>query len=148
MQQSELNQYVSNTASQQNTFVSAKRTQISERNKDLQDELASLRKSLELLETPVEEPVKLGKGVTICGHCHHRGHGNDARHACKYVKCIGFRYCGYQKLHPEHTQDISDVKRQIKRLESEVRKVDETIKTITNFESKSETYFSPRCSRT
>ena len=140
-QQSEPNQNVSYAASQQSTFISSKRTQISEKNKDLQDELVSLQKTLELLETPVQEPVRLGKGVQICGHCHHRGHRNDARHACEYVKCIGFRHCGHQKLHPEHAQEISDAKRNIKRLENEIRKGDETLKTITNFESKSETYF-------
>ena len=57
------------------------------------------------------------------------------------MKCIGFRYCGHQKLHQEHTQEISDAKRNIKRLENEIRKGDEALKTITNFESKSETYF-------
>ena len=140
-QQSEPNQNVNYAASQQSTFISSKRTQISEKNKDLQDELVSLQKTLELLETPVQEPVRLRKGVHICGRCHHRGHRNDARHACEYVKCIGFRHCGHQKLHPEHAQEISDAKRNIKRLENEIRKGDDTLKTITNFESKSETYF-------
>lgn len=134
-------QNVNYASSQKSTFLSAKRTQISEKNKDLEHELASLRKSLEQLETPVKEPIQLGKGVTICGNCHHRGHRNDSRHACEYVKCIGFHYCGYQKLHPEHTQKINDLKRQIKRLEEETSKGNETLQTIANFESKSETYF-------
>ena len=119
---------------------SVKRTQISEKNKYLQDELTTLRITLELLETPVEEPVKLGKGVTIWGHCHHRGYRNDARHACEYVKCIGFRYCGHQKLHPEHTQEISDAKRNNKRLENEKRKGDEALKANLRHTS------SPKCS--
>ena len=90
---------------------------------------------------PVTEPVQLGRGSTICGNCHHKGHRNDARHACEYVKCVGFHYCGYKKFHPEHTQLLSDIKKQIKRVEQELKKGNETLKTITDFESKSETYF-------
>ena len=72
------------------------------KNKDLQEELVSLQKTLELVEPPVQEPVRQDKCVRICGHCHHRGHRKDARHTCIHVKCNGFRYCGHQKRHPEH----------------------------------------------
>ena len=112
-QQSEPNQNVSYAASPQSTFISSKRAQISGKNKDLEDELVSLQKTLELLETPVQERQSSGKGVQICRHCHHQGHRNDARHACEYVKCVGLRYCGHQKPHPEHAQEISDAKRNI-----------------------------------
>lgn len=42
--------------------------------------------------------------ATTCARCHHRGHrkdGNKNGAYCQYEPCLGFHYCGKEKLHPE-----------------------------------------------
>ena len=100
-----------------------------------------MEEELRLLEQPVQELERLGRSATICGNCHHKGHRNDARHACGYISCVGFHYCGQKKIHPEHSQQVNDIKRQIKQLKKDINKGNESLKVISEFESKSETYF-------
>lgn len=100
-----------------------------------------MQEDLRLLEQPVKELERLGRGTTVCGNCHHKGHRNDARHACEYISCVGFHYCGQKKLHPEYSQQVNGIKKQIKLLKKDIDKGSESLKVISEFESKSETYF-------
>jgi len=41
---------------------------------------------------------------TTCANCHHRGHrkeGNKKGSHCQFEPCLGFHYCGQEKLHSE-----------------------------------------------
>ena len=100
-----------------------------------------MQEELCLLEQPVHELEPLGRGATVCGNCHHKGHRNDAQHTCEYVSCVGFHYCGQKKLHPEHTQKLNEIKKQANQLKKDIDKGKESIKVISEFESKSEAYF-------
>ena len=81
----------------------------------LQDKL-ELEKEYALLKAELSEysskPVELmplalaGSRVMMvtCTRCHHRGHrkdGNKNGAVCEFEPCVGYHYCGNQKLHPE-----------------------------------------------
>ena len=81
----------------------------------LQDKL-ELEKKHALLKAELSEytskPVELmplalaGSRVMMvtCTRCHHRGHrkdGNKNGAVCEFEPCVGYHYCGNQKLHPE-----------------------------------------------
>ena len=116
-------------------------TDMVEKNEKLESKVASLKDELYLLQLPVREPEPIGKGLQVCGKCHHKGHRNDARHECEYIRCIGYHYCGNKKLHPEYSQKLFGIKKQIKDLEKQIMQGKESIKTMSDFESKSEAYF-------
>ena len=84
-----------------------------EENKQLEANLASVKDKLYLLQLPVREPKALGKSLRICGKCHHKGHRKDARHACEYIECVGYHYCGVKKLHPQHSQKVNSLKKEV-----------------------------------
>ena len=126
---------------QNSGIIFKKAAEFEEQNQNRSDKLRSLQEELRLLEQPVQELEPLGRGATACGNCHHKGHRNDARHACEYVSCVGFDYCSQTKLHAEHTQKLNEIKRKVNQLKKDIDKGKESIKVISEFESKSEAYF-------
>ena len=122
-------------------MIPSKITQLVEENQYLEAKLASVKDELYLLQLPVPEPKAIGKSLQICGKSHHKGHRNDSRHACEYIECVGYHYCGVKKLHPEHTQKLNNLKKESKDLEKKISRGKESVKALSDFESKSETFF-------
>lgn len=51
---------------------------------------------------------------TMCTRCHHRGHrkeGNKNGCPCQFEACVGYHYCGNERLHPEFKTEKRDVSR-------------------------------------
>ena len=51
--------------------------------------------------------------MITCTNCHHRGHrkdGNKNGAVCEFEPCVGYHYCGNQKLHPEFTTKKREVR--------------------------------------
>jgi hypothetical protein len=49
---------------------------------------------------------------STCTRCHHRGHrkeGNKNGAYCEFEECVGFHYCGQEKLHPEFKVEKREV---------------------------------------
>ena len=76
---------------------------------ELEKQFTKLKAELSEFKTqPVElMPLALpGNRVMMvtCTQCHHRGHrkeGNRNGACCEFEPCVGFHYCGIEKLHPE-----------------------------------------------
>ena len=124
-------------------MIPSKITQLVEENQYLEAKLASVKDELYLLQLPVPEPKAIGKSLQICGKCHHKGHRNDSRHACEYIECVGYHYCGVKKPHPEHTQKLNNLKKESKDLEKKISRGKDSAKALSDFESKSETFPPP-----
>ena len=76
---------------------------------ELEKKYALLKAELsEYTSKPVElMPLTLPDSrvmMVTCTRCHHRGHrkdGNKNGAVCEFEPCVGYHYCGNQKLHPE-----------------------------------------------
>ena len=56
---------------------------------------------IDSMNIQVREPPPVGEGKSVCGHCHHRGHRNQALKPCSLRKCTEYIYCGIKEKHPE-----------------------------------------------
>ena len=97
------------------------------------------------LEIDVVEPPRVGSYATmICGNCHIRGHRAEGNRggSCKSPPCQSFISCGQKKKHPEHTEEIRKMKKQLKEVQKEIDTVTMEKKNFDSFQSKSISAFS------
>lgn len=80
----------------------------------------------------------------ICGNCHIRGHRAEGNRgsSCKSPPCQSFISCGQKKKHPEHTEEIRKMKKQLKEVQKEIDTVTMEKKNFDSFQSKSISAFS------
>ena len=111
----------------------------------LQDELVAVDVQLEELKRPVIEPPQLGQYKSIvCGKCHIRGHraeGNRHNAACMREVCTSFYTCGQNKKHPEHFEQIRNLTKKQKQLNSEIETLNTNKSSLEAFQSKSVSAF-------
>ena len=114
---------------------------MSDRAQQLQDELAATDVQLEELRRPVIEPPQLGQYKSIlCGKCHIRGHradGNKHNAACTRDFCTSYYTCGQNKKHTEHFEQIRNLTKNQKQLNSEIETLNTSKSSLEAFQSKS-----------
>ena len=84
---------------------------------NLEGDLAKLKEEfVEFTTPPVELMPLILPGcrmmASTCARCHHRGHrkdGNKNGICCEYEPCVGFHYCGIEKLHSEFKAEKREV---------------------------------------
>ncbi|CAB3988626.1 Hypothetical predicted protein [Paramuricea clavata] len=118
---------------------------MSDHAQQLQDELVAVDIQLEELRRPVIEPPQLGQYKSIvCGKCHIRGHraeGNRHNAACMREVCTSYYTCGQNKKHPEHFEQIRNLTKKRKQLNSEVETLSTNKRSLEAFQSKSVSAF-------
>ncbi len=111
----------------------------------LQDELVAVNVQLEEIKRPVIEPPQLGQYKSIvCGKCHIRGHraeGNRHNAACTSDVCTSYYTCGQNKKHPEHFEQIRNLTKRQKQLNSEIETLTTDKRSLEAFQSKSVSVF-------
>ena len=96
--------------------------------RSLSDSKFSIETHIRELEIDVVEPPRVGSYATmICGNCHIRGHRAEGNRggSCKSPPCQSFISCGQKKKHPEHTEEIRKMKKQLKEVQKETDTVNE-----------------------
>ena len=118
---------------------------ISDQVQQLQDELVAVDVQLEELRRPVIEPPQLGQYKSIvCGKCHIRGHraeGNRHNAACMREVCTSYYTCRQNKKHPEHFEQIRNLTKRQKQLNSEIATLNTNKSSLEAFQSKSVSAF-------
>lgn len=105
------------------------------------EELQELEISFESMDIQVKEPPNLGKGQTICGNCHHRGHRNQSTNACKYDKCTDYSFCGIREKHPEYFSKINALKSERKKKKDKLQELESQVQSMRQFSTTSEHMF-------
>ena len=59
----------------------------------------------------------------------------------KISLCVGYHCCGIKELHRKHTQKLNNLKKEVKDLEKKISRGKESLRTVSDFKSKSETFF-------
>lgn len=123
----------------------SKGNQLSQKLQSLSDSKLAIETHIRELEIDVVEPPRVGSYATmICGNCHIRGHRAEGNRggSCKSPPCQSFISCGQKKKHPEHTEEIRKMKKQLKEVQKEIDTVTMEKKNFDSFQSKSISAFS------
>ena len=126
-------------------WKTSKGNQLSQKLQSLSDSKLAIETHIRELEIDVVEPPRVGSYATmICGNCHIRGHRAEGNRggSCKSPPCQSFISCGQKKKHPEHTEEIRKMKKQLKEVQKEIDTVTMEKKNFDSFQSKSISAFS------
>ena len=97
--------------------------------------------NIESMNVYIREPAVIGRSKTVCGHCHHRGHRNQATKPCILNKCSDYGYCGIKEKHPEYFAKLNTLKLERRKKENAISELENQIKSIEQFSSTSEFQF-------
>ena len=67
---------------------------------EAKSELKEIEFNIESMNVNIREPAPIGRGKSVCGNCHHRGHRNQATKPCVLNNCMDYSYCGIKDKHP------------------------------------------------
>ena len=126
-------------------WKTSKGNQLSQKLQSLSDSKLAIETHIRELEIDVVEPPRVGSYATmICGNCHIRGHRAEGNcgGSCKSPPCQSFISCGQKKKHPEHTEEMRKMKKQLKEVQKEIDTVTMEKKNFDSFQSKSISAFS------
>lgn len=107
----------------------------------VKQDMVEIRLNIESMDINVPEPSPIGNGRSVCGHCHHRGHRNQATNPCNLKKCTDFTYCGKKDKHPEYLAKLNSLKLELRKKEKGVAELESQIMSIEQFSSSSEHQF-------
>lgn len=103
--------------------------------------LKEIEMNIESMEIHVPELPAIGGGRTLCGHCHHRGHRNQAMNPCTLKKCTDYTYCGIKDKHSEYFAKLSSLKMEKKKKLNAITEIETQVKSMEQFSSSSEHQF-------
>jgi len=78
-------------------------------------ECQELEMNIESMSIENREPPTLGNSRVVCGHCHHRGHRNNATKPCELKKRTEYTNCGLKEKHPEYFSKLNSLKVELKK---------------------------------
>ena len=96
---------------------------------------------IDSMNIQVREPPPVGEGKSVCGHCHHRGHQNQALKPCSLKKCTEYIYCGIKEKHPEFFSELNSLKLQRKKRKDAVGHLESQLQSMEQFSTNSEHQF-------
>ena len=104
---------------------------------EVKSELKEIEFNIESMNVNIREPAAVGRGKSVCGNCHHRGHRNQATKPCVLNKCTDYTYCGIKDKHPEFFSKLNALKLQRRKKENAILDLETQIKSMQEFSSSS-----------
>ena len=108
---------------------------------EAKSELKEIEFNMESMNVNIREPAAVGRGKSICGNCHHRGHRNQATKPCVLNKCTDYSYCGTKEKHPEFFSKLNSLKLERRKKENAILDLEKQIKCMQEFSTSSEFQF-------
>lgn len=105
------------------------------------EELKEVEMRIDSMNILVREPPPVGEAKSICGHCHHRGHRNQALKPCSLKKCTEYTYCGIKERHSEYFSKLTSLKLERKKRKDAVGQLEGQLKSMEQFSTSSEHQF-------
>ena len=108
---------------------------------EAKSELKEIEFNIESMNVNIREPAPIGRGKSVCGNCHHRGHRNQATKPCVLNNCTDYSYCGIKDKHPEFFSKLNSLKLERRKKENAILDIENQIKSMQEFSSSSEFQF-------
>ena len=105
------------------------------------EELREVEMRIDSMNIVVREPPAVGEGKSVCGHCHHRGHRNQALKPCSLKKCTEYTYCGIKEKHSEYFGKLNSLKLERKKRKDAIGQLESQLKSMEQFSTSSEHQF-------
>ncbi|KAJ7373340.1 hypothetical protein OS493_012932 [Desmophyllum pertusum] len=105
------------------------------------EELKEVEMRIDSMNILIREPPPVGEAKSICGHCHHRGHRNQALKPCSLKKCTEYTYCGIKERHSEYFSKLTSLKLERKKRKDAVGQLEGQLKSMEQFSTSSEHQF-------
>lgn len=100
---------------------------------EVKSELKEIEFNIESMNVNIREPAAVGRGKSVCGNCHHRGHRNQATKPCVLNKCTDYTYCGIKEKHPEFFSKLNALKLQRRKKENAILDLESQINLCKSF---------------
>ena len=108
---------------------------------EAKSELKGIECNIESMNVNIRELAPIGRGKSMCGNCHHRGHRNQATKPCVLNHCTDYSYRGIKDKHQEFFSKLNSLKLECRKKENAILDIENQIKSMQEFSSSSEFQF-------